>query len=153
MQRQPTGKSILVVALLSAIGAVLGIGPVSGSPVYTSREAAEVAFAEGLSGRVVGFLEGKPFLLETLDTIKDRTQVDLLANSELRVCHYQTSRILVLKGPIRAFISREGVTVENGRAALVFAGTCSAPVTSPLQGGLVLRGVKTVPENSTASKR
>jgi hypothetical protein len=152
MQRQPTGKSICAVALLSAIGVVLGTRPAYSGPVYAAREATEVAFVEDLNGRVIGFAQGKPFLLEALDTIADRTQLDLLANSELRVCHYQTRQLLSLKGPLRASISRDRVAVESG-AVLGFAGSCSAPVTSNFQGGLVARGVGPIPITDASGKR
>ena len=72
MQRQPTGKFISAVAFLSALGAALG----SSGPVYAAQETTEVAFVEDMSGRVVAFSQGKPILLETLDTINDRTQLD-----------------------------------------------------------------------------
>jgi hypothetical protein len=153
MQRQPTGKSISAVVLLSAIGAALATSPAYSGPVYTPRETAEVAFVEGLNGRVVGFSQGKPFLLEALDTIRDRTQLDVLVNSELRVCLYKMHQALTLKGPLRASISRDGVTVENGKAAIVFAGSCSAPVASNNQGGLVARGVGAIPVNEVPGKR
>jgi hypothetical protein len=129
-----------------------GGSPASGGPVYAAREAAEVAFVEDLNGRIVAFSQGKPFLLDVLDTIQDRTQVDLLANSELRVCHYQTRQILTLKGPVRASISRDSVTVENRKAVLAFAGVCSAPVASDFQGGLVARGLKTTPVNNVPAR-
>jgi hypothetical protein len=147
MQRQPIGKSISAVASLSAIGAVLGASPAYSGPDYAAREAGEVAFVEDLSGRVVGFSQGKPFLLETLDTIRDRTQLDLLARSELRLCHYKMNQVLTLSGPLRASISRDGVTLENGKAAIVVAGSCSAPVTSKFRGGLVEQGVGAIPVN------
>jgi hypothetical protein len=56
-------------------------------------------------------------LLAALDTISDRTHLDVLVNSELRVCLYKMHQDLTLKGPLRASISRDGVTVENGKAA------------------------------------
>ena len=37
------------------------------------------------------------FLLGPLDVITDRTRVDVLANSELRLCQYRTSRFLTVK--------------------------------------------------------
>jgi hypothetical protein len=37
--------------------------------------------------------------LYNLDTLKHLTQLDLPANSEVRVCHYQAGKIVSLKGP------------------------------------------------------
>lgn len=117
----------------AAVAAVAG-------PSYAAQEAAtEVAFVEDVSGRVVAFLEGRPTLLEALDIIKDRTQLDVLSTSELRICHYQTRQLLTLKGPLRASISRDIVTVDNGKAILASAGACAAPVVSNFQGGLLSR--------------
>lgn len=103
------------------------------------QDAAEVAYVEEVSGRVVAFTNGKPTLLDALDLIGDRTRLDLQPNSELRLCHYPTLQLLTLKGPLRASISRDGVKAETGKAA-VATGSCVAPVVSTFQGGLVSRG-------------
>jgi hypothetical protein len=66
--------------------------------------------------------------------------VDLQANSELRICHYPTHKLLTLKGPLRVSISRDGVTAENGKAVVAATGSCVAPVVSTFQGGIVSRG-------------
>ena len=118
--------------LLSAI--CMGAGPAS------AQDDADVAYVEGISGRVVALAEGKPTLLDSLDVISDRTRLDLQANSELRICHYPTRQLLTLKGPLRASISRDGVTAENSKTAVASAGTCAAPVVSTFQGGVVSRG-------------
>jgi hypothetical protein len=149
MQRQLTGKFISAVAFLSALGAALG----SSGPVYAAQETTEVAFVEDMSGRVVAFSQGKPILLETLDTINDRTQLDVLANSELQICHYQTRQLVTLKGPLRASVSRDGVAIENRKTLLVSAVSCAAPAVSKFQGGLVVRGVGTIPVNDVPGKR
>jgi hypothetical protein len=70
--------------------------------------------------------------------------MSLAANSELRICHYQSHQLLSLKGPLRASISRDGVTVESSKAVAASAGRCAAPVVSTFQGGIVSRGLKTV---------
>jgi hypothetical protein len=136
----------LAALLLSAIGAVA-------SPVYAAAQdnvaqgnVADVAYVEYVSGRVVAFSADKPTLLDALDVVSDHTQLDLQANSELRICHYQTRQLLTLKGPLRASISVDGVVVENAKTALAGAGSCAAPVVSTFQGGIVLRGtaVKTI---------
>ena len=141
MRRQFTGKFISALAFLTAIGVALG----SSGPVY-AQEATEVAFVEDVSGRVVA-------LLETLDTINDRTQLDILANSELHICHYQTRQLVTLKGPLRASVLRDGVAIENRTTLLVSAVSCAAPAVSKFQGGLVVRGVGAIPVNDVPRKR
>ena len=58
--------------------------------------------------------------------------------SKLRLCRMQ--RILMLRGPVRATISAEGVRAEAGRVVDASKETCVAPVVSRLQGGLLTRG-------------
>ena len=101
------------------------------------------AYVEDVSGRVVAFAQGKPILLNPLDTISDRTRLDLQANSELRICHYPTRQFLTLKGPLTASISRDGVTADNNKTAVAATGPCVAPVVSTVQGGLISRGAGT----------
>lgn len=150
-KRASQAAQLIIASYLSVMA--VGVGP---SPAYAAQEVAtEVAFVEDVSGRVVAFLEGRPTLLEALDTIKDRTQLALLSKSELRICHYQTHQLLTLKGPLRASISRETVTVDNGKAVLASAGACAAPVVSNFQGGLLSRspGFRVTPANDVPSKR
>ena len=112
-----------------------------GSRGFAAQEAVEVAFVEDVSGQVVAFSQGKPTLLAPLDPINHRTQLDLTANSEVRVCHYQAGKIVSLKGPLRVTVSRDGVTAgSGGKTALGAAGPCAAPVASTSQGGIVTRG-------------
>jgi hypothetical protein len=125
MRRQSTSKFISAVLFSSAVGATLGSSPARTGPVYAA-EIAKVAFVEDVSGHVVAFSQGKPSLIGALDTIRDRTQVDLLPNSELRICHYQTRQVVTLEGPVRASILRDSVAIENGKAVLAFAESCSA---------------------------
>src|SRR5215475_12449636 len=89
MQLQATAKFISATVLLSAIAAALGVGP-----LYAAQDANEVAIVENVSGHVVAFVAGKPALLEALDVVSDGTRLDLQANSELRICHYQTRQFL-----------------------------------------------------------
>jgi len=88
---------------------------------------ADVAFVEAVSGRVVVFARGKPALLENSDIISDHAQLDLQADSELRFCHFKANRLLMLRGPIRAFVSADGVTDERGRTVDAVVGTCTPP--------------------------
>ena len=138
-------RRLAALLLLSAIGA--GAGPAYAAAQDAAQgNVADVAYVEDVSGRVVAFSAGKPVLLDALDVVSDRTRLDLQANSELRICHYQTRQLLTLKGPLRASISVDGVVVENAKTALAGAGSCAAPVVSTFQGGIVSRGtaVKTM---------
>jgi hypothetical protein len=87
-------------------------------------------------------VQGKPVLLDLLDTITDRTRVDLLADSELRICHYHKQRIVTLAGPLRVSVTSAGVTAENGKAIAASGETCLKPVVSSFQGGFVARTAK-----------
>src|SRR5215475_2177853 len=140
MQLQASAKFISATMLSSVIAAALGVGP-----LYAAQDANEVAIVENVSGHVIAFLAGKPALLEALDVVSDGARLDLQANSELRICHYQTRQFLTLRGPLRASISREGVAVVNGKTATLAGESCAAPVSSTFSGGVVLRGVTTIP--------
>ena len=93
-----------------------------------------------MTGRVVASSQNKPTLLDVLDVLGDRTQLDLQANSELLICHYQTRKLLKLRGPLRASVSKSDVTAENGKVAAT-GETCSAPLVSTFQGGIVSRNI------------
>ena len=144
MQLQPTAKFISATVLVSAIGLSLGIGQASG---------AEVALVESVSGRVVAFAAGKPTLLDALDVVGEGTQLDLQANSELRICHYKMGQFLTLRGPLRASISLDGVAVENRKTVFAAAGSCAAPAPSTYSGGIVIRGVAPIPVSDASGKR
>jgi hypothetical protein len=130
-------SGILKAALLaSTLGVGLGLGI---SQAAAQASPTEVAYVEAVRGRVIASSQGKPALLEALDTVGDRTQLDLQANSELRICHYPTRKLLTLHGPLRASVSPSGVTAENGAALKGPSETCAAPLVSTFQGGLVTR--------------
>jgi hypothetical protein len=77
-----------VASLAVVVSMVCGLDPLA------AQEASrDVAFVEAVTGRVVAFGSGAPALLEPLDVITDRTRVDLLASSELRICHYLTNAV------------------------------------------------------------
>ena len=134
MRRHFSVNFIVAALFLSVAGA-------GGSPASAEQETTTVAFVEDVNGRVLAFSKGKPSLLEPLDNIDHRTQLDLPASGELRVCHYQMGKIVTLKGPLRATVSRDGVTLANGKAVLAGAGPCAAPLPSTVQGGIMTRGV------------
>jgi hypothetical protein len=117
-------------------------GSVEAGPTYAP---AEVAYVSEVSGRVVAFGQGRPMLLDVLDVVADQTRLDLLANSELQICHSRMRQIFVLRGPLKAMISQDGVTVDNGKRVVVSTGTCAAPTASRSSGGLVSRGVSRAP--------
>jgi hypothetical protein len=128
--------------LRMAVAVLIGFGAAAGISQSAAQEVAgDVAYVEGVSGRVVAFSRGRPVLLDVLDTIIDRTRLDLQPQSELRICHYGTQRLVILKGPARASISADGVIAESGHAINAAAGICATPVASRFQGGLVSRGV------------
>jgi hypothetical protein len=114
--------------------------------MWAQQAVADVAYVEDVTGHVVALSQGKPILLNALDTISDRTRLDLQANSELRICHFPTRQFLTLKGPLKASVSQGGVTADNNKATATATGPCVAPVVSTVQGGLVSRsaGVKAV---------
>lgn len=136
-------RSIVAAVMLRSAIVLSTVGPgasfVTG-PAVAQQAAADVAYVETVSGRVVAFARGAPVLLSNLDVIGDRTRLDLLAQSELRVCHYGTQRFLTLKGPARLTISTDGVATEGGKSIEAFAEPCAAPTVSKHQGGLLTRG-------------
>jgi hypothetical protein len=105
---EKSSKFLMTALRLSVMGVFLTAGRSA-----AQESAADVAYVMEVSGRAVASLQGRPSLLDTLDIIRDRTRLDLQANSELRLCHYQTHQLLTLKGPLRASVSSDGVMVEN----------------------------------------
>jgi hypothetical protein len=124
--------------LVSTIGLA---GVFSVSPSAAQEGAPDVAHVAAVSGRVVALVRGTPSLLDTADVISDRTRLDVLANSELQVCHYRMQRFVTMSGPARVTVSADGVTVESGKAAVISKETCAVPQASNFQGGVVTRGV------------
>jgi hypothetical protein len=143
--RQPQPKRALRGAgtiLAAIVVSTFALGGATGISRSAAQEAAtEAAYVEAVNGRVVAFSRGKPVLLEALDTLNERTRLDLQINSELRICHLRTHRLLILRGPSRALISADGVAAESGQAIEASTLTCAEPVVSKHQGGLVSRGV------------
>ena len=128
--------------LAAMVVSTFALGGATGISESAAQEAAtEVAYIEAVNGRVVGLSGGKPVLLEALDTLSERTRLDLQINSEVRICHLRTHRLLTLRGPARALISADGVVAENGQAIAASTTTCAEPIVSKHQGGLVSRGV------------
>ena len=110
------------------------------NPLAAQEASSDIAFVETVTGRVVAFVSGRPTLLGPLDVITNQTRVDVLANSELRLCHYQTARFLTVNGPARIIVSVDGINVEAGKAVELSRETCGLVEASAHQGGLVARG-------------
>ena len=127
--------------IAAAVSIIVLVGVTGISQPAAQEAASSVAHVEVVSGRVVAFSRGSPSLLDALDTITDRTRLDLQEHSELRICHYGTRQLVILTGPAQASISADGVTAQNGNAIDTSEGTCAAPQISRFQGGLVSRGV------------
>ena len=142
MQLRSAGTVVGSLAAMLLSAAVDG----ASAPTWAQQAVADVAYVEDVTGHVVALSQGKPILLNALDTISDRTRLDLQANSELRICHFPTRQFLTLKGPLKASVSQDGVTADNKKATATATGPCVAPVVSTVQGGLVSRsaGVKAV---------
>ncbi|HYY70039.1 MAG TPA: hypothetical protein VE734_09915 [Terriglobales bacterium] len=131
-----SAKVTRAVVLLSAIA-------LSGafSPSAAQEPTPDVAYVISLSGRVLASVRGTPSLLDTASIIGDRARLDLMANSELQVCHHGLQRFVTMTGPARVTVSTASVTVESGKAAVVSKETCATPQVSNFQGGVVTRGV------------
>jgi hypothetical protein len=127
---------LLSMMILLTLSTMWG-GSVEAGPISTT----EVAYVSEVSGRVVALMQGRPTLLDALDVVTDQTRIDLLANSELRICHSQMRQVFILKGPLTARIEQGGVTTENGTRAAAASGACAAPTSSTHNGGIVTRGV------------
>src|SRR4051812_17535060 len=82
---------------------ILGLG---GGISQSSAQGADgdVGYVESVGGRLVP-PQDAPKLLALFDTIAARPRLDLPANSELRICHFRTGKILTLRGPLRASVS------------------------------------------------
>src|SRR3954462_8507714 len=123
--REP-GENVSAVVRLVAAGLLFSAAGAGAGPAHAAAQeiAADVGYVEDVSGRVVAFSQGKPTLLDAVDVIRARPRLDLQANSELRLCHYPTSKLVTVKGPLRSSISHDGVMVENSKAVVAAAGSC-----------------------------
>jgi hypothetical protein len=123
------------IARTTLAAAILGLGlGISGAAAQTTNVAHVVA--------VQGFVlagSSEPTQVEALDIIRDRTRLELRANSELRICHYQTRTALILRGPTRAEVSVSGLAVEDVRAVDSSREPCNQPAMATVQGGLMTR--------------
>ena len=111
------------------------------NPLAAQEASPDIAFVETVTGPVVAFASGTPTLLGPSEVITNRTRVDVLANSEVRLCHYQTARFLTVQGPARIIVSVDGVSVEVGKA-VISRDTCGLVEASAHGGGVVARGYR-----------
>ena len=129
---------ISVAVALSAMGLS---GATAMAQSAAQQAAADVGYVEVMNGQVIAFARGTPVLVGALDIISDRTRFDLLPNSELRLCHYQTRRFVTVTGPARVMVSAERLAVEAGKEAEVSQEACGFALASKFQGGFLARGV------------
>ena len=101
---------------------------------------ANVAHVLAVHGSVLAHASGERTRLEILDGIRERTRIELTANSELRICHYPTRTQITLKGPLRAEVWADGLTTENAKAVERSTAPCLAPGLASVQGGHLSRG-------------
>jgi hypothetical protein len=141
-----TMTAMVLSATRAALGFfALGLGAAwSVSVALAQGTANDVAYVVAVAGRAVAFSQGATMELDVLDTINNQTRLDLEPNTEVRICYYRTFKILTLKGPLRALISDESVTLENGNEIPVSGETCAKPVVSTVQGGAVFRNLNAV---------
>jgi hypothetical protein len=125
-----------VIIFATLFGAGSGLSPSEAQELST-----DVGFVKAVSGRVVAMTHGTPVLVDVSDVISDRTRFDLLANSELNLCHYRIGRFITLRGPARIIVSKDGITVQAGHPVDVSQETCTVVQESKFQGGIVARGV------------
>jgi hypothetical protein len=123
------------IAKWALIASAVGIG-------NCAAQEAIVAHVLAVRGSVSANSAGERLLLEVLDGIRERTRVELAANSELRICHYSTRTQLTLKGPLRAEVWADGLTAENAKAVERSNVPCMAPGLSGAPGGHISRGAK-----------
>ena len=126
-----------MIAVVFAMVLSAGFGA---SPAAAQLSPADVGYVEAVSGRVVAFAREAPALVDVLDVVGERTRFDLLANSELRLCHYGTRRFLTMRGPARVTVSADEITVEPAKALVASEDACGVVQVSKFQGGLLSRG-------------
>jgi len=108
-----------------------------------AAQEAIVAHVLAVNGSVKANASGERTWVEILDGIRERTRLELLGNSELRICHHSTRTQLVLKGPLRAEVWADGLTAENAKAVERSSTPCLAPGLASVQGGHLSRSVAT----------
>jgi hypothetical protein len=137
---RPRGHGYPVATICVLIGFALMLAG-SGGHGLAQAPAIDVAYVEAVAGRATASSQGTSAELDILDPLNDGTRLDLQKNAVLRLCHYRTHHLLILKGPLRASVSAAGVIAENGTAIAGSGETCATPVISTFQGGLALRGL------------
>ena len=124
--------------LVSTLSLAAGVSDAAAQGATT-----DIAYVSAVSGFVLASAQGQPTPLDVLDGIRERTRLDLPANSELSICHFRTRTLLTMRGPLRAVVSANGLAVEDANAVTISAETCAAPTLANVQGGLLSRGLAT----------
>jgi hypothetical protein len=134
----PAIGTVKAALFASALCAGFGVG-VEIPQMTAQTPATDFAYVVAVRGRVFASAQGKPTLLDALDLVGDRTQLDLQTNSELQICHYLAHKLLTLRGPLRASVSASDVTVKSGAAIKGPSETCVAPLMPYIPGGSLSR--------------
>ncbi len=80
-----------------------------------------------MTGKVTASAQGTTTALDVLDIISDRTRVELVARSELRLCLHGPRKLVTLKGPLGATIGADGVSADDGKAIALSKQDCAVP--------------------------
>ena len=103
---------------------------------------ANVAHVIAVRGFVTANVAGEQTrLLDVLDGIRERTRIELRANSELSICHYPTRTQVTLKGPLHAEVWADSLTVDNAAAVARSSTPCAGPELPSRPGGQLFRGL------------
>ena len=106
-----------------------------------AAQEANVAHVLAIRGSVAANASGQRTRLEVLDGIRERTRIELTADSELRICLYSTRTQVTLKGPLRAEVWADGLTAENAGAVERSSTPCRAPGLASVPGGFMSRAI------------
>ena len=100
----------MAVTMMKAAFVLFAAGlAVMGNPSLACAEMAttDVAYVESPNGRAVALISGETHAARGPRLIDERTRLDVLANSEVRIRHYGKERLLTLKGPLRYRFRRD----------------------------------------------
>jgi hypothetical protein len=97
------------------------------SPSAAQEASADVGHVAAVSGRVVALVRGTPSLLDTADVISDRARLDVLANSELQVCHHRLQRFVTMSGPADLCAAVMSLSLRGMPLAVLVPGCDESP--------------------------
>jgi hypothetical protein len=111
-----------------------------------AAQSADVGHVTAVDGYVLASTAGRLVRLDVLDSIRDRTKVEVRANSELQLCHHVTHTLVTLRGPASVVVSTDGLTAENAAMVKPSAKPCFVPPKqASVQAGLLTRGISKEP--------